>query len=121
MALLGDVVRFLSSDVNMVHSYASSCIEKLFAIGVVCGGKWWSSGGYLVLGDTSIQFPTVAINVLVRVKHVCSSGLVYLLVMIGGVSSPSLQRDPAASKLMAKKDDVDDYSEEDEGNAMSCV
>ncbi|KAL8254110.1 hypothetical protein R6Q59_032331 [Mikania micrantha] len=27
MALIGDVVRFLGSDVNVVHSYASSCIK----------------------------------------------------------------------------------------------
>nr|XP_043618630.1 exportin-2 [Erigeron canadensis] len=32
MALLGDVVRFLSSDVNVVHSYAASCIEKLLLV-----------------------------------------------------------------------------------------
>lgn len=32
MALLGDVVRFLGSDVNVVHSYAASCIEKLLLV-----------------------------------------------------------------------------------------
>ncbi|GJV23332.1 exportin-2 [Tanacetum coccineum] len=32
MALLGDVVRFLSSDVNVIHSYAASCIEKLLLV-----------------------------------------------------------------------------------------
>ncbi|KAJ0590304.1 putative importin-beta domain, exportin-2, armadillo-like helical, exportin-2, central [Helianthus annuus] len=32
LALLGDVVRFLSSDVNVVHSYAASCIEKLLLV-----------------------------------------------------------------------------------------
>ncbi|KVH89008.1 Armadillo-like helical [Cynara cardunculus var. scolymus] len=32
MALLGDVVRFLSSDANVVHSYAASCIEKLLLV-----------------------------------------------------------------------------------------
>ncbi|GFY96210.1 cellular apoptosis susceptibility protein, putative / importin-alpha re-exporter [Actinidia rufa] len=33
MALIPDVVRFLGSDSNVVHSYAASCIEKLFALG----------------------------------------------------------------------------------------
>ncbi|XP_071741375.1 exportin-2-like [Rutidosis leptorrhynchoides] len=32
MALLGDVVRFLGSDNNVVHSYAASCIEKLLLV-----------------------------------------------------------------------------------------
>ncbi|KAL8208094.1 hypothetical protein R6Q57_007506 [Mikania cordata] len=32
MALIGDVVRFLGSDVNVVHSYAASCVEKLLLI-----------------------------------------------------------------------------------------
>ncbi|KAI3681877.1 hypothetical protein L6452_36682 [Arctium lappa] len=32
MALLGDVVRFLGSDANVVHSYAASCIEKLLLV-----------------------------------------------------------------------------------------
>ncbi|KAL7121590.1 hypothetical protein ACP275_02G191000 [Erythranthe tilingii] len=32
VALLPDVVRFLGSDSNVVHSYAASCIEKLFLV-----------------------------------------------------------------------------------------
>ncbi|PIN12388.1 Nuclear export receptor CSE1/CAS (importin beta superfamily) [Handroanthus impetiginosus] len=32
MALLPDVVRFLGSESNVVHSYAASCIEKLFLV-----------------------------------------------------------------------------------------
>ncbi|CAI9292076.1 unnamed protein product [Lactuca saligna] len=32
MALVGDVVRFLGSDVNVVHSYAATCIEKLLLV-----------------------------------------------------------------------------------------
>ncbi|GJZ57344.1 exportin-2-like protein, partial [Tanacetum coccineum] len=32
MALLGDVVRLFSSDVNVVHSYAAICIEKLLLV-----------------------------------------------------------------------------------------
>ncbi|XP_071696769.1 exportin-2-like [Rutidosis leptorrhynchoides] len=32
MALFGDVVRFLGSDINVVHSYAASCIEKLLLV-----------------------------------------------------------------------------------------
>ncbi|GJW40647.1 leucine-rich repeat, cysteine-containing subtype protein [Tanacetum coccineum] len=75
------------------------------------------------------KFLTVAINVLIWDKHASPFGLFCLLVTITGgilyqqsvsrVYSPTLQRDPAASKLMDNKDDVDDYLEEDDEKGIS--
>nr|GEV72556.1 cyclin-dependent kinase C [Tanacetum cinerariifolium] len=52
-----------------------------------------------------IKFPTVAIDVLIWDTHACPFGLCGLLVTIAGVSSPSPQQGPAASKLMDYKDE----------------
>ncbi|KAL2490250.1 Exportin-2 [Abeliophyllum distichum] len=43
MALLPDVVRFLGSESNVVHSYAASCIEKLLLVKDESGGARYSA------------------------------------------------------------------------------
>ncbi|XP_071717208.1 GDP-fucose transporter 1-like [Rutidosis leptorrhynchoides] len=81
-----------------------------------------SATAFTVTGVVN-KFLTVAINVLIWDKHASPFGLFCLLVTIAGgilyqqsvtgVNVQSVQRDPAASKLVDDKDDADDYAEED--------
>ncbi|GJW67823.1 GDP-mannose transporter GONST4 [Tanacetum coccineum] len=106
-----------------------SCVFGLLIsfFGFACR-KAISATAFTVTGVVN-KFLTVAINVLIWDKHASPFGLFCLLVTIAGgimyqqsvtgVSSPSVQRDPAAAKLMDNKDDADDYSEEDEEKGIS--
>ncbi|GJS55768.1 GDP-mannose transporter GONST4 [Tanacetum coccineum] len=106
-----------------------SCVFGLLIsfFGFACR-KAISATAYTVTGVVN-KFLTVAINVLIWDKHASPFGLFCLLVTIAGgilyqqsvsrVSSPTSQRDPAASKLMDNKDDVDDYSEEDDEKGIT--
>ncbi|KAI3814593.1 hypothetical protein L1987_14233 [Smallanthus sonchifolius] len=106
-----------------------SCVFGLLIsfFGFACR-KAISATAFTVTGVVN-KFLTVAINVLIWDKHASPFGLFCLLVTIAGgilyqqsvtgVSSAPSQRDPAASKLMDNKDDVDEYSEEDQENGIS--
>lgn len=106
-----------------------SCLFGLLIsfFGFACR-KAISATAFTVTGVVN-KFLTVAINVLIWDKHASPFGLFCLLVTIAGgilyqqsvsgVSNPSSQRDPATSKLMDNKDDVDDYSEEDQEKGIS--
>ncbi|KVH93835.1 hypothetical protein Ccrd_004111 [Cynara cardunculus var. scolymus] len=106
-----------------------SCVFGLLIsfFGFACR-KAISATAFTVTGVVN-KFLTVAINVLIWDKHASPFGLFCLLVTIAGgilyqqsvtgVTSPSSQRDPAASKLMESKDDGDDYTDEDQEKGIS--
>ncbi|KAK1417274.1 hypothetical protein QVD17_26400 [Tagetes erecta] len=111
-------------ETRVVTSVLLSCVFGFLIsfFGFACR-KAVSATAFTVTGVVN-KFLTVGINVLIWDKHASPFGLLCLLVTIvggvlyqqsvTGVSNASSQRDPAASKVMENKDEVDDHSETDQ-------